>query len=244
MLFFSNHNEPIDGIFHNNVFIKTNKNAIHLGVPLSSNDSNLIIKEAIDTFLTSVNGIMCLFPQAHSSVRYQLFKSYCMSLDGCVLWDLSSKYIQRFYVAWRKSVRYVLGLPYKTHSNLLPLVCNDKPINLQLYKRFIKFFSSIINNNNSVISLCGELALQGSNSSACNNLNVISYQCKIDKNVMVHKRKLFNEHIEILFRESNHEKDLLVAGSITDILQLRDLNNSQFTKDEPHTLLVYLGTDG
>ena len=74
-----------------------------------------------------------------------------MSLYGSVLWDFSSDSVNYFFVAWRKSVRHILGLPYKTHSVYLPLMVEDLPVEVQLYNRFMKFFLKIVNSQNKVV---------------------------------------------------------------------------------------------
>ena len=75
------------------------------------------------------------FYDAYVDVKYKFFKTYCMSLYGCALWDLDSSFISKFYVSWRKGIRKLLGLPLLTHSEYLSLAC-DIPI-----KGFIIFSS-------------------------------------------------------------------------------------------------------
>ena len=106
---------------------------------------------------------------------------YCISLYGCQLWDFSKKEFENFLTAWRKAIRYVWRTPYRTHNNLLPLICGDLPVEGQLHKRFVKFVHKIINSKNTLVNTCGLLALEGSQSSACNSLNVISRKYSFDK---------------------------------------------------------------
>ena len=40
-------------------------------------------------------------------------------------------------------MRFLLNLPYNTHSHLLPYIVEDKPVELQLHLRFAKFFLQI-----------------------------------------------------------------------------------------------------
>ena len=62
-----------------------------------------------------------------------------MSVYGSSLWDNSSKTVNAFLTAWRKSIRYLLQLPYKCRSIYLPLICNDLPVDVQLHSRFLIF---------------------------------------------------------------------------------------------------------
>jgi len=107
-------------------------------------------------------------------IMYMLFKTYCMPLYGCPLWDYSTKTIDKFYVSWRKSIRYILDIPRTTHCALLNEICNDMPIHLQLYLRFTNFFKQLKSSNNALTNTCANLALMGSNSVASSNITIIS----------------------------------------------------------------------
>ena len=48
---------------------------------------------------------------------------------GCQLWDYDNEYINKFYTAWHKCVRKLLGVHYMMHSRLLPGICDDIPGN-------------------------------------------------------------------------------------------------------------------
>ena len=64
-----------------------------------------------------------------------------MSLYGCKLWDVSHRYTNNFFVSWRKAIRRMFKLPYRTHSCLLHLIINDLPVDGQIQLRIIKFFN-------------------------------------------------------------------------------------------------------
>ena len=49
-----------------------------------------------------------------------------------VLWDYSHRGVDSFFVTWRKCIRRLLNIPYNTHNHLLPLICNDLPVECQL----------------------------------------------------------------------------------------------------------------
>ena len=110
-----------------------------------------------------------LFHYYNSKVKYRLFKSYCMSVYGSVLWDISSNGVNRFNVAWRKCVRKLFKLPYRTHLYLLPYICQDFNNNDQIKKRISNFIMSIQKSNNDCILLCSKMTLNGSSSIMSNN---------------------------------------------------------------------------
>ena len=104
---------------------------------------------------------------------YKLFKQFCMPLYGSTLWDLSDKSIDLFYVSWRKSVRYLLGLPRTTHCNMLHEICFDVSVDNQLIFRSYYFIRSLLLSQNSIVNTCGRIALRGSRSNVSNNVLVI-----------------------------------------------------------------------
>ena len=77
-------------------------------------------------------------------------------------------------MAWRKGIRRLLGLPYNTQCELLNLICDDLPIDNQIDKRTCKFLTSCKASDNVLTTLCYNLAHDGSQSTACNN---ISFKC-------------------------------------------------------------------
>ena len=109
-------------------------------------------------------------------VTYDIFKTYCMPLYGSQLWDYGNTYIDRFLVCWRKAIRKLLNLPYRTHNELLPYICDDvKPL-IQLLRRVISFKNKGVSNaKNELTELCYKLALNGSGSAISNNVSIISF---------------------------------------------------------------------
>ena len=80
--------------------------------------------------------------------------------------------IDRLFIAWRKSIRHLLKLPLRTHSHLIHGIVDDLAICVQLHKRLLKFVKSCIKSNE-LCSLAVKLAVNGSNSVMCRNINFI-----------------------------------------------------------------------
>ena len=78
------------------------------------------------------------FKLAPHSIKYKLFKSFCSTFYGFLLWDMSAKSINKFYISWRKCLRQLYQLPYRTHNNLLQLISKDQLIDVQLDLRIMK----------------------------------------------------------------------------------------------------------
>ena len=109
----------------------------HLGHILTSELSDdKDIKHQKSMYNRKANAVLSDFE--HISVK--IVQSYCSSLYGSQLWDLSNKCIDRLSISWRKSIRKALNIPVRTHYVYLPLICECLPLNVQLELRVMKFF--------------------------------------------------------------------------------------------------------
>ena len=156
---------------HNVLFQETkllNENCVtHLGNSLSTNSDQIMVDNTVCYFIQMFNYLMASFRYCDTDIKYRLFKSFCMSLYGCVMWNMSDIYVERFYVTWRKCIRRLLSVPPTTHSRYLHLLVNDISVESQIHLRFVKFFQSVILSSNTIVKVCGELALNGSDSTIC-----------------------------------------------------------------------------
>ena len=75
---------------------------------------------------------------------------------------LYRKTMDKFYVAWRKSIRRLFNIPRTIHGVhvLLNEICDDIPVHLNI--RFINFYRSLLNSSNTITNTCAKLALHGS----------------------------------------------------------------------------------
>ena len=153
----------------NSTYIQCESNACHLGTIIGKNIELENIEKSVHEFVTNVNKLKAHFGKSSTIIKYRLLKAYCMPLYGCTLWDLSKKCVNRFYVTWRKSMRFLLNLSYNTHSHLLIYIVEDKPVELQLHLRFAKFFTNMHQSRNVLLKLCSKLASSGSGSGVSNN---------------------------------------------------------------------------
>ena len=68
---------------------------------------------------------------------------------GSQLWCFNDhhKSINRFYVAWRKTIRRIWHIHKRTHNSLFHTINNCLPIDLLLGKRCIKFILNLFNSS-------------------------------------------------------------------------------------------------
>ena len=95
---------------------------VHLGNLLGGDRKINDVKHIVNDFHRRVNILLAQFNGMQPDITYELFKTYCMSLYGSLLWDYESTGVELFYTAWRKCVRRIWQLPRTTHCVLLYLI--------------------------------------------------------------------------------------------------------------------------
>ena len=124
----------------------------YLGNVISNCINDPLMTNVKDDFVCKVNSFLANFPNVSSLVKNSLFQQYCMSLYGTNSCMLDHHNIKEVQVAWRKAIRRVWNLPYKTHRALLPHVAEQFPIDVVMYKRFVNHFISGLSHENKSVS--------------------------------------------------------------------------------------------
>jgi len=189
--------------------VKYDRHLGHLTGNISQDD---IITSVINDFQRRVNMVRMHFKNLPSNVMYSIFKMYCMPLYGSQLFNLDCRGIQRFYVAWRKAVRYCLNLPYRCHSRLLHLICEDVPIDIQLYRRFSNFFLSLSRSRNALVKAAFRLILEGSGTAISETLTVVAAYRRI-------RRHEFHTHSPSFDQPPTHDVDAAIALAVRELLE-------------------------
>ena len=112
----------------------------YLGHTLSQDRQDPHIEYIKKDFVVKINSFIGDFQNLSSNIKYDLFRTYCMSLYGTNISDMSN--IDSLCVEWRKAVRRILSVPSRTHSSLLCHIISDDPPDICIQQRFIKFFYS------------------------------------------------------------------------------------------------------
>jgi len=82
----------------------------------------------------------------------KLLISYCYSLYGCVIWNLTDPGIEQVSSAWRAGIRRVWGLPRTAHNNLLPLISCQPPLSDVIAKRFISYVQRCLTSDCDIVN--------------------------------------------------------------------------------------------
>ena len=72
--------------------------------------------------------------------------------------------MQRMNTEWNKAVRRTMNLPFKTRTNLLPLLVKGKSFAIQHRSRISKFLASFSTSSNAHVAFIGERAKHYSHS--------------------------------------------------------------------------------
>jgi len=215
--------ENVSVKFMDNIILPVD-NDKHLGNIIGQNYHKRQIQEAINEFNSKVNMVNSHFHNVQPDVLYYVFKTYCMPLYGSQLWDHSKNTVNKFYVNWRKAIRKIFGLPNTTHCGLLPYICDDFNINIQLYHRLITFCRTLEISSNNLTNICYQLALNGSGSALCNNISLISNFWSVSRYDICNIDRA-RKHIL-----PNHET-IIYASIIRDLLYMKHSNKYYITEE-------------
>ena len=177
--------------------------AVHLGHFIGVDSIRNNIGNGVSNLIRQTNVMLSKFSSCDCDVKSFLFKTYSASFYGSVLWPLFSKHIEKFYVTWRKVIRRVWNVPYRTHNYLLPYLLDDKPIHVQLFLRFSNFCLNAIHSKNSKVRICASM-LYFSNSCVANNCRSLCHILNCNsissmsrhklKNCITDKQQVHNDH--------------------------------------------------
>ena len=140
-----------------------------------------------------------------------------MPLYGSSLWDHTSPHIVKFHTAWRKCIRKLFGLPYKTHCNLLAPICIDHYIKTQLNVRSFKFLKSLSASKNVLCNISLNLAINGSKSNVSNTMSLLSNSYSISRTQLSNVTSL-NNQLTIIHKQKPVSN--VSAQVVTDLLDM------------------------
>ena len=101
--------------------------------------------------IRQINSVLSLFGKLNPVVKMQLLTSYCYSLYGTVIWNLSSSNVEKVCSAWRAGLRRVLGLPVTAHNILLVSISCRPPLLDEIAKRFISYSQRCLSSDSEVV---------------------------------------------------------------------------------------------
>jgi len=100
------------------------------------------------TILTKCNSFLAFFGSVTSDVKNQLFQQYHMSMYGRNMRMFDDSTFEELVIEWRKALRRLWGVPYRTHSKLFHVFQGNCQLMLSCVEDFLIFSSknSVVHN--------------------------------------------------------------------------------------------------
>lgn len=216
----------------------------HLGSQFGNKVMLSQIESAIGDLYNRCNLLLSQFSKVSSHVKYRLFKTFCMSVYGCVLWDFSNPCVDKFFTAWRKCIRRIFSIPYNSHCRFLSLLCEDLPVDCQLHIRFLKFYQQCLVSNNNCLRLCSILASNGSRSNVCRSLNFLCDKYNVHKETIITcSMSDIYQHVSNAAYSNIIDHDIVSVGVLIDSICTRDRRDfSVLSLAELNLLIEHIAT--
>ena len=158
-----------------NVQLTWTNTITHLGHTLcaNNNDEDDIVAK-LRSFSSQSNYFLARFGHLSMAIKPILFSRFCQSFYGCELWHLHHKALETFDTVWRKVIRRVWKLPYRTHTAILPYLMKGQSFRSIIYSRFRNFAHSCINSQNINLNFIARNAMVTPLSRFGNNLYLVN----------------------------------------------------------------------
>src|SRR5664279_4389337 len=135
------------------------------------------------SLIGQTNTFICNFSKVDVSVRNMLFKIYCSSHYGAVLWDLTNCKIEDYCIAWRKGLRKVWRLPCDSSCSNVALVSDTVPLLDELCRRVMNFIYSCLNCDSHFVR---EIVLHGISAGSLSTIGRNAVFCSLRYNMHIH----------------------------------------------------------
>ena len=218
---------------------------VHLGTIIHSDITRKNIDSAVNDLFMRTNNLIADFSYTHSSTLSVLFQSYCMNVYGSQLWSYNDfRAVERFYTAWRKTIRRIWRIDKITHNLLIHAINNCLPISLLLEKRCIKFIWNLFNSPYAIHKSVVNGSFHNKGSTISENIRYFMYKYDIN---MYDWGKPLNIVMEKVYANDKLHTDVDIqctANAIVDLCQDRDNHRYDvFTSSDINDILQFLCTN-
>ena len=190
----------------------------HLGLYIGQRGLQKSIECAVADLYARTNCLSAQFRHVGWRIRLVLFFSFCVHLYGCESWDLTSRFVDNFSVAFRKCIRYILRLPYRTHNRLLPLICERRAIDVCIMNRISKFCAKLMLSKNTLVKTCANFMRHSSGSPISNSVSTICSKFSVERERLFDCCNIFDSFDDAI----SNSDDRMVAFVISELLDCRD----------------------
>ena len=213
---------------------------LYLGHVLEADRSKSLIEHVRKDFVKQSNAFLKDFKHISSPVQHNLFQKYCYSFYGLCICDFESNDFMQLCTEWRKILRRVWKLPYRTHCNLLPHIAKCIPPDVFLMQRFVSFFYNGLYCSNSTVATLFHAAITSYSRLGRNIRFIIGnlglYVSEIaNYNPMYIRTALLQK-----WASQIHEPDIKTGHQISELVSQRDNLNKWFLTRKECKILIDL----
>ena len=152
----------------------------YLGTKLYTDVHCNVVNNAVQELNRKTNYLLADFSFSKSETLSKLYNSYCMNMYGSQLWQYNKLLrMSPLYIAWRKCIRRIWRLHYRTHNELIHHINNSLPIDIILEKRCIKFIWNLMNSEYPLFVNIVKYSLNNSNTVIGENARYFMYKYKM-----------------------------------------------------------------
>jgi hypothetical protein len=195
---------------------------------------DVMIKRA--AYIDKNNDLLQEFHFAHPRTVAEVNMITNSHFYGSVLWNLSSKHVQKLEKTWNVSVRRMFNLPWQTHCYLVEPVSQQPHVRKLMARRFLNFVQSIRRSKKIAIrNLLKSIEFDTRSVTGQNLRNLLLQSNVLDI------QKLKGSDVTSEYR-SISEEDQFRVGFINEIIEVmnNNLEIADFTDDELGELLEFL----
>ena len=133
----------------------------YLGHTIHEDRNSNMLGGIVNDFNVKANTLLGTFNHLSGEIKNNLLDKYCCSFYGSnvsALYD--SNGVHQLCVNYRKVLRRIWNLPWRTHNNLLTHISGYLPVDVVLEKRFVNFFHSGYYSDNAVLKFIFKQAVK------------------------------------------------------------------------------------
>ena len=194
---------------------------VHLGHNLFEQIDKDDLQSVINSFNRQFNMFRARFYNVPANVRNKLFFTYCTSFYGVQICDLGR--MNRLHTAYRKAVRGLWRLPYRTHCRLIPGITENLCSVHMCVKRFLKFAIEVMTHKFPVVQFVFKNAMKLQSSLFKSNVLYCLGNLELElESVSLLESELALTVTSMCSRQCFSREDLAVAKVIQELSLVRE----------------------
>ena len=186
-----------------------------------------MIDSAVKDLNCRLNNLLADFSHCNSNTLSTLFNSYCMNIYGCQLWKFNGKHINTFFIAWRKAIRRIWKIPFRSHNKLVHLINGSHDISIILEKRCIKQSWKMLNSEYELYNKIVKYSMHNANSTLGENVRYFMYKYNLTLDDWNQNINNIYKKVDIYVNNNADRAVECVAIAVRELCGMRDSDDIQ-----------------